>query len=721
MEKCIPDNLLLQYLVDELDDEASERVREHLNQCDSCQKRTEILSEEHELKQWQECHQRRQSDESSQDHPFSQERLDRLFNSTISSIQQSESLISRNIPLSKQIRPSNEDSSISIGKELKMEPIRTIGQYQLIKKIGQGGMGIVYLAIHSRLKKQVVLKLLLNKDWDNANQTQRFYREMELVGQLDHPNIVKATDAGEADDTCFLVMEYLVGHDLKAILKSEGSVSITAACSIIRQVANGLQYIHNNKLIHRDIKPSNLFLTLDGQVKILDLGLAGLSESDSSLNDLTDSNCIMGSAYYMAPEQAQSVKDIDQRSDIYSLGCTFYQLLTGQVPFRKDTPVETIIAHREELAPRLSDLLPETPEQLEELFQSMIQKDPVNRIQTMAEIVNKLDDFLARESDISLNEASDTYLSESQELKQLCCNADLTPAVEALNCYLSTQFQPSSRFFNKKTTILISAFVILALGAASAFLLPRFLPVTRPVASKNQNGNSVKRNELLQKQARSEKNAAIWALERGCEITISLPNGKRIPSIRQVESLPDDIFQVTQIKFNRPQHLTHKDMSHLRDLSTLQILLLDDCSLDDDALEPIKELDTLYKLDLHNTGLTDIGLSHISGLKNLANISLQKNPKLTDQGLQVLNLLQNLKSVNLTKLNISDQGLNFIQKNPKLEWLNISETQVTDESVQFLKTLNQMEKLFLRDTAITDAGMKEIRNTNKTRDPIKFD
>ncbi len=154
MEKCISDSLLLQYLVDEIDDEESERVKDHLNQCASCQKRTEILSEERELKQWQACHQRRQSDESSQNHPFSQERLDRLFNSTISSIQQSESQIPRSIPLSKQIRPSNQDSSISIGKELKLKPIRTIGQYQLIKKIGQGGMGIVYLAIHSRLKNK---------------------------------------------------------------------------------------------------------------------------------------------------------------------------------------------------------------------------------------------------------------------------------------------------------------------------------------------------------------------------------------------------------------------------------------------------------------------------------------------------------------------------------------------------------------------------------------
>ncbi|MCA9018334.1 MAG: serine/threonine protein kinase, partial [Planctomycetaceae bacterium] len=345
----------------------------------------------------------------------------------------------------QQLKPSSsvkpprngQSNSGTFNQKLDQETIRVIGSYHLIKKIGQGGMGVVYQAVHAHLKKQVVIKLLLNSDWENSNQAQRFYREMELVGQLDHPNIVKATDAGETDDTCFLVMEYLEGHDLKKILKTERALSVTAACSILRQAANGFQYIHNNNLIHRDIKPSNLFLTSDGKIKILDLGLAGLTHSETSFSDLTDSNCIMGSAYYMAPEQAQSVKTIDQRSDIYSLGCTFYQLLTGRLPFKRSTPVETIIAHREDSAPRLSEYLPEIPEQLEELFQSMVQKDPNDRIQTMADVVKTVDDFLSSEQDNLISDSSDTNLTHSQELIQLCYNIDFTPPVEALSQYSS--------------------------------------------------------------------------------------------------------------------------------------------------------------------------------------------------------------------------------------------------------------------------------------------
>jgi len=705
MEKCISESLLLQYLVNELDEDVSELVREHLNQCASCQKRTEIYAEDSELRQWHECHQRRQNDESSQSYSFSQDRLDQLFNSTISSIHQSKAQISRSIPHTNDNPPSNQNSSISIGKELNLKPIRTIGQYQLIKKIGQGGMGIVYLAVHTRLKKQVVLKLLLNKDWDNSNQTHRFYREMELVGQLDHPNIVKATDAGEADDTCFLVMEYLIGHDLKAILKSEGSVSITAACSIIRQAANGLQSIHNSKLIHRDIKPSNLFLTANGQVKILDLGLAGLSHSESSFSDLTDSNCIMGSAYYMAPEQAQSVKDIDQRSDIYSLGCTFYQLLTGQVPFRKETPVETIIAHREESAPRLSDQLPEIPEELEELFQSMIKKDAEDRIQTMADVVKKLDEFLAKASNLPLNEASDTHLSESQELKQLCINADLTPAVEALHHYSSTLYQPAQQFWNKKNLlVLIMGIVLLNIGV---YLY--FIPGTPPAFT------------MSPEQAQKQRAAALWALERESELILVLANGAKVTVNNSSEDLPDDDFGITSLKLYDDQPLDQNSLAPLKDINSLQELRLDDCVLRDDALAAIKGLTSLTLLDLHNTKLTDKGLSHISTLKKLKTLSIKLNPGLTDNGLQVLNQLSRLEDVDLARLGITDNGINFIQNNPNLFKLNISETKVSDASVPMIKALKNLKVLFVKKSALSDQGIEDIRDAYKDRDPIRYD
>ncbi|MDF1744901.1 MAG: protein kinase [Gimesia sp.] len=717
MEKCISESLLFQYLVNELDAEKNELIRQHLTQCPSCQKRIEIYSEDDELRMWHECHQRQQNDESSQYHPFSQDKLDKLFNSTISSIKESRSQSTKNALDSHTGASSEIYNRISIGKELNLYSIKTIGQYQIIKKIGQGGMGVVYLAIHSRLKKQVVLKMLLDKDWDNLDQTQRFYREMELVGQLDHPNIVKATDAGESDNTCFLVMEYLEGHDLKTILKLEGPLSITATSSVLRQVANGLQYIHNHDLIHRDIKPSNLFLTTDGQVKILDLGLAGLRHAGSSINDLTDTNCVMGSAYYMAPEQAQSIKTIDQRSDIYSLGCTFYQLLTGQVPFRKQTQIETIIAHREETAPLLSDHLPEIPEQLEELFQSMIKKNPDDRIQTMSEVVKILDDFLINKSEEPLNDSSDTYLTESQELKQICRNIVLTTPVEAQNHYSSTQYQHPQRVLNRKIIFLLSSTMIL-LSITLALGLHYFSrPVPHPVPPVTLSPLP----KLSSSQALIEREAANLVLNHGCEIDVLFPNGEKFSSIKNVQSLPNQDFYVSKIAYVKPQTISHEILSQIDDLKYLAELNLNDSFIEDRALDAIKGLTSLRRLDLHETGITDNGLSHIGALNNLTHLSLQINQNITDEGLQILNQLQNLESVNLARTKTSDKGLEFIQNNPKINWLNISESQVSDQSVIHLNNLRQLKKLFLKETKISKKGIEEIRQSFGYKDPISFE
>ncbi|QDT98769.1 serine/threonine-protein kinase [Gimesia aquarii] len=726
MDKCISDNLLLQYLLNDLDTDTCELVRAHLNECPSCQKRTEIYSEDSELKQWQECHLRSQNGDDSKNHPFSQDKLDRLFNSTVSSIQQSKTTVA------KSVRPSSHNSSILLRKEPEPPPIRVIGQYQLIKKIGQGGMGVVYESVHSRLKKQVVLKLLLNKDWENTDQTQRFYREMELIGQLDHPNIVKATDAGEADDTCFLVMEYLDGHDLKTILKQEGPLSITAACSILRQAANGLQYIHNHDLIHRDIKPSNLFLTTDGQVKILDLGLAGLRHAGSSLDDLTDTNCIMGSAYYMAPEQAQSIKTIDQRSDIYSLGCTFYQLLTGQVPFRRETPVETIIAHREDSVPRLADQLPEIPVLLEELFQSMAKKNPDDRIQTMAEVVKILDEFLNQKSELPLNETSDTYLTESQELKELCLKTVLTPPVEAQKYYSSTQYQPTQRILKYKKIIIIASIIImtgiLTLGIqyisrtnhTTNTKLKSSTAIPNDRQPEKENPKSIPAPGLTSTQAKIERDVANWALDHGCEINIVVPYGEEYPTIEQKKSLPNEDFYVKIIAFKKIQMITQEKLSRLSGLTNLYELQLNDNPIEDDALAAVSGLTSLQKLDLHASGITDKGLSHISNLKNLTNLSLQINSNITDEGLQVINQLKNLVSLNLAKTNISDEGLIFIQNNQKIDWLNIEGTKVSDESVKHLKKLILLEHLFVKGSKISKAGIKEINDFFKKRNHLPF-
>ncbi|MFN0196287.1 MAG: serine/threonine protein kinase, partial [Planctomycetaceae bacterium] len=213
--------------------------------------------------------------------------------------------------------------------------MKEIGQYRIREVLGKGGMGTVYKGIHPQLEKVVAIKLLkadLSKD---PSAVARFQREMKAVGRLDHPNIVRATDAGTADGHMFLVMEYVDGVDLRALVDLGGPLAVADACELIRQSAVGLFHAHEHGLVHRDIKPNNIRLSRQGCAKILDLGLARVTWDEGAGGEpqLTQTSQICGTYDYMPPEQWESTHRVDHRCDIYSLGCTFYFLLTGHAPF----------------------------------------------------------------------------------------------------------------------------------------------------------------------------------------------------------------------------------------------------------------------------------------------------------------------------------------------------------------------------------------------------
>ncbi len=234
--------------------------------------------------------------------------------------------------LSRMESITSESGSDSHGHVHEAVLPQQIGQYQLVEKLGHGGMGDVYKAFHTKLKRTVAVKLLPAYRQRSPQAVMRFHREMEAVGRVDHPNIVRAHDAGEADGQFFLVMEFVEGVTLSSLVCSVGPLEVANACEIIRQAAVGLQHAHEHDLVHRDVKPSNLMLTTTGVVKVLDLGLARLQEACGD-GDATASGQIMGSADYMAPEQGSNPRDADARADVYALGCTLYFFLAGRPPF----------------------------------------------------------------------------------------------------------------------------------------------------------------------------------------------------------------------------------------------------------------------------------------------------------------------------------------------------------------------------------------------------
>ncbi len=262
-------------------------------------------------------------------------------------------------------------------------------EYQLLEKLGEGGMGTVYKVRHARLNQVVALKVLSGARLSDARAVVRFRREMEAVARLDHPNIVRAYEAREIDGVPMLVMEYLEGLTLARLVVHGGRLSIADACEAIRQAALGLDYAAQRGLVHRDIKPSNLMVTSEGQVKILDFGLALLPADESS----SGRGLVLGTADYMAPEQVADSHAVDHRADLYSLGCTLHKLLAGRSPFGEPeytSTSEKMTAHVFRPAPSIRELRPDAPPELAALLERLLAKAPQDRFPTGAELAAAL-------------------------------------------------------------------------------------------------------------------------------------------------------------------------------------------------------------------------------------------------------------------------------------------------------------------------------------------
>jgi eukaryotic-like serine/threonine-protein kinase len=270
-----------------------------------------------------------------------------------------------------------------------------VGPFRLLGVLGRGGMGVVYRAEHETMRRAVALKLLSSAALADSVAAARFRKEVEAAGRLDHPNIVRATDAGEYDGGLYLAMDLIDGVDLSRTINRLGPVRLADACELMRQAALGLQHVHEHGLVHRDVKPSNLMLGLDGRLRLLDLGLAKFV-AEAARSELTTTGAFLGTVDYMAPEQALDARAASIRSDLYSLGCTLYKLLTGEVVFglpRFETCRQRERAHAEESPPWLRHRRPDAPPELEALLLRLLAKDPKGRPAEPAEVAAALEPF----------------------------------------------------------------------------------------------------------------------------------------------------------------------------------------------------------------------------------------------------------------------------------------------------------------------------------------
>jgi serine/threonine protein kinase len=268
-----------------------------------------------------------------------------------------------------------------------------IGKYRILERLGSGGMGVVYLGEHSIMRRRVAIKVLPLTLAEDPWFLQQFYRESQLIAALDHPNIVRAHDVDKDGQFHFLVMEYVDGSCLHDIINNHGPMDVLRASHYIRQAACGLQHAHDLGLVHRDIKPGNLLLSRQGVVKILDMGLACFSrtiQKEAGPAKKGDRRMV-GTDDFLAPEQIVNSDDVDSRADIYSLGATFYFLLTGKVPFHEAAHEHhKLIWHLTRRPKPIRGYRPEVPEGLEALVNKMLAKNPWDRFATPAAVEEAL-------------------------------------------------------------------------------------------------------------------------------------------------------------------------------------------------------------------------------------------------------------------------------------------------------------------------------------------
>jgi serine/threonine protein kinase len=277
-----------------------------------------------------------------------------------------------------------------------------VGPYLLLDKLGEGGMGIVYKARHRHMNRAVALKVIRKEKLASQESVRRFYQEVQVAAQLSHPNIVLAYDAGQVGSHHYFAMEYVEGVDLAQLVKEKGNLPVAQACDYVRQAALGLQHAHEKGLVHRDIKPANLILASDGArapgassvVKLLDLGLARFQGDGQT--GMTRIGAVLGTPAYLAPEQAVSSRAADIRSDLYSLGCTLYYLLTGTPPFTGTELMAILFKHQMEKPVPLAQRGITAPAGLQTLLDKLLAKRPEDRYQTPAELIAGLAPFSAQ-------------------------------------------------------------------------------------------------------------------------------------------------------------------------------------------------------------------------------------------------------------------------------------------------------------------------------------
>ncbi|MCC7424028.1 MAG: protein kinase [Planctomycetaceae bacterium] len=644
------------------------------------------------------------------------------------------------------------------------------GAYRIDALLGRGGMGAVYRAAHVKLGKTVALKVLPAARFLHPDAVKRFEREIQAVGRLNHPNVVVGHDAGEVDGTHFLAMELIEGEDLSKLASRHGPLPVAEACEIIRQAAQGLHHAHENGLIHRDIKPSNLILdknlAANGgiRVKLLDLGLARLFAEDSpSTEQITHSGQVMGTFEYMPPEQAAGDAEVDERSDIYSLGATLYRLLTGVPPVVRpehNSPLKKLAALATQEPTPIRELRQEVPDKLASLIHRMLARDPSDRPGNAAEIARELSPFARSANLASLVSAADREGSKTAfsdpEVK------DSTVGVPHDRGEIVRSSASSDRTASAITSRTIVAMaVMLFFGVSAITVFPRKSSegeliidsvIDDVVVNVWQDGRIVRENWKL---AAGENRASIpageihvepavihqgdWLAEQE-QVFLSPSRPIRVRLLRKPSSTTAD----TPVSESPPDGVPPEDAIRTIALRVLSrggsvsgtvegvewkaappspelpagpvrihsIALERQNAVQDEDLNDFGRLTDLEYLHLGGTSIGEVGLSKLEGLASLRMLFLQ-NTKVTERGLRRLSMLPELRYLTIGAGANAGSNLRAIASLKALRSLSVESC--TNQTLLGLDRLSdsQIKELELQGTFDeSDSAIDRFQRTN---------
>ncbi|MGE5190908.1 MAG: protein kinase domain-containing protein [Deltaproteobacteria bacterium] len=602
-----------------------------------------------------------------------------------------------------------------------------MGRYKLLDLIGQGGMGAVFKAMLPAVGRIVALKVMNRQHLKRRKSVTRFLREIRSAAAVDHPNIVRALDADVDRDNYFLVMEYVPGRNLKSWIRSEKALPIGWSCECIRQAALGLEHAFEQGMVHRDIKPSNLLVTEDEHgglplVKILDLGLARFASETEDEGDVTRSGQVLGTPDYIAPEQARNTKAADIRADIFSLGCTLFELLTGRLPFPGYTAMEKLMARASQDAFRVRQYRPDVPAELDEIVSKMLARDPRMRYTTPVEVAQALAPFATGTAGsvpapaaavpsraglstagppavtfASLDARTDASLQGfPAELHELTAAKPARPAA----------LPPSGVWRNRRTRIAAAAMgVMLILGLVWSVLPGR--KGSSPDGTAHQTHPSKKHHKERSgdddtragdseshEPSDPERETAEWVLERGGAVLVTAvtrhgsrpkktettgtpdPRVADRQAIHDAAELPAGAFHLTGVELHGNIRLNQSDIARLAKLPRLESLNLSDTRFTDSDIASLKSTTSLIHLDLQDTPLSDTGLVPLKNLPDLRSLQLSRT-RITGAALEELASLGNLKELHLEGTPVHDRDLKHLQDLPQLETLSLARTEVT--------------------------------------------